>query len=442
VGRVITAGRLLERERELAALQAAIDDVVTGQARVLLVEGAAGIGKTRLLAEARTIADSAGLQVLFARGGELEREFPFGVVRQLFEPGLRAGDARLFGGAAATASGVFEPVEDDDLADPSFASLHGLYWLTVNLTRGGPVALVVDDLHWCDGPSLRFLSYLVRRLEDLPVIVVCSVRPTEQRGGPPLVSQIAADPLATVLRPGPLSGDAATQLVRERLGDDADESFASTCHAATGGNPLLLRELLKTLEIEGVRPRADNREVVASLGPRAASRAVLVRLARVSDAAVRLARAVAVLGDGAALPLASALAELPEDGAAKAAEELLRAEVLGPDAPLTFVHPLVEAAVLHELPQVDRQLHHERAARLLADAGAPAEQVAAQLLQAPSRGADWAVDALLAAGRSAIRRGAAESARVQRLARAHGGDRGPRARWRLLGRRPGGGAVR
>ena len=113
-GRVIVVGTaggpqhgpLLERERELAALQMAIDAVAAGEAQVLLLEGAAGIGKTRLLAETRGLAGAVGMRVLSARGGEMEREFAFGVVRQLFEAALRADGGDALRGAAATARPV------------------------------------------------------------------------------------------------------------------------------------------------------------------------------------------------------------------------------------------------------------------------------------------------------------------------------------------------
>ena len=84
-------------------------------------------------------------------------------MRQLFEP--RSVDParrdELLAGAAAGARGVFDEVADDDRADGSFAVLHGLYWLTVNLRRDGPLLLAVDDVQWCDSASLRFLAYLV-----------------------------------------------------------------------------------------------------------------------------------------------------------------------------------------------------------------------------------------------------------------------------------------
>jgi predicted ATPase len=198
-------GPLLERERELAALRTAIGEAVGGQARVVLVEGSAGIGKTRLLAEARRLAADADLRVLVARGGELEREFAFGVVRQLFETRV-AGDPSALRGAAAPAYAVFEPGEraDDGLGDdPSFALLHALYWLTLNLAGDAPLVIAVDDLHWCDRPSLRFMTYLVRRLEGLPLLVLGSLRPSERRGDAALLAEIAGDPLTASIHPGP-----------------------------------------------------------------------------------------------------------------------------------------------------------------------------------------------------------------------------------------------
>jgi tetratricopeptide (TPR) repeat protein len=79
-------GLLLEREVQVAALWALADAARSGGGRFVVIEGTAGIGKTRLLAEARTVAGSAGMRVLAARGGELEGEFAYGIVRQLFEP--------------------------------------------------------------------------------------------------------------------------------------------------------------------------------------------------------------------------------------------------------------------------------------------------------------------------------------------------------------------
>jgi AAA ATPase-like protein len=210
---------LLERDRELALLDVLIDEAAAGQARFGLIEGPAGIGKSRLLAEARRQAAAKGLRALTAQGGELERGFPFGVVRQLFEPAVVTDAARAFAGAADPARAVFEPAGtevSEPVSDPSFASLHGLYWLTLNLSEHGPLLLVVDDVQWCDDPSLRFLAYLRRRLEGLPVLVLCGLRVSELEARKTLLGEIAGDPLTALIRPGPLSGPAVAALVSGR----------------------------------------------------------------------------------------------------------------------------------------------------------------------------------------------------------------------------------
>jgi DNA-binding CsgD family transcriptional regulator len=402
---------LLERETELAEIDTLIAGVADGQGRFALVDGPAGIGKSRLLDAVAETGAAAGARVLRAGGSELEREFPFGVVRQLFEPLLPDGEARdrLLAGSAAPARPVFEPLEDA-MADPSFAVLHGLYWAVVNLAGERPLVLVVDDLHWSDRPSLRFLAYLVRRLAGLPVLVAAARRPSEPGADVVLMGEIAGDPQTTALEPGALTPAGVAQLVRGRLGDAADDAFCSACGEATGGNPLLLLELLTALEAEGVRPTADSAGVVRELGPRAASRAVLLRLARLPATAIAVARAVAVLGDGADLAATAQLAGLSDAEAAQATGALAQAEILRAEPPLAFVHPLIRGAVYGDIPPGERELAHAAAARLLADAGASADTIAAHVLAMPRRGDPWVVDLLAGAARGALGRGAAESA--------------------------------
>src|SRR5262249_20718840 len=147
------------------------------------------------------------------------------------------------------AAGVFAPAAGNEASgDGSFASLHGLYWLTANLAGDAPLLLAIDDLHWCDRASLRFLTYLTRRLDGLPVLVVCSLRATEPGTDEALLAELTSDPGALVLAPRPLSADAASTVVRERLGEGVEAPFAEACFATTHGNPLLLSELLKALQ--------------------------------------------------------------------------------------------------------------------------------------------------------------------------------------------------
>ena len=408
---------LLEREHELASLEALIADAAAaGEARVAVVEGRAGIGKSRLLAAARERASASGVRTLSARGTELEREFPFGVVRQLFEP-LRADPEeweRLLAGSADPARAVFgAPAADsggEAVRDASFAALHGLFWLTVNLTGDGPLMLVVDDLHWCDRPSLRFLAYLAPRLDGLPLVLVTGLRTGEASTDPTLLDDVVNGPAAVAVQPGPLSAEAVAGLIGRRLGGEVDPGFAAACLDATKGNPLLLGQLISSLAAEGVRPEADQAETVRAIGPRAVSRTVLLRLSRLSPAALAVARAVAVLGENAELSAVAALAELDEPAVAEAISALARTDILRHEPPLGFVHPLVHDAVYHELPPGERELQHARAARVLLDAGAEREHVAPHLLMTPRRGEGWVVDLLVDSARSAVRKGATDSA--------------------------------
>lgn len=413
--------RLLERDAELAVIDAVVSAAAAGGARVLLLEGPAGIGKTRLLAEARRRAADAGFRPLSARGSELERGFPFGVVRQLLEPDLRVRDDRVFTGAAAAARDVFDPIpgsaDGPGSTDPSFASLHGLYWLVADLAADAPIALFLDDLHWCDSPSLRFLAYLVRRLEGLPVLVAATLRPAERAADVAVLGELAGDPSAVSVRPRALGESATADLLRDRLGGEVAPAFATACRAATGGNPLLLHELARALAAEGVRPDAAHVRMVSDLGPRAATRSVLVRLARLPEAAVRMARAAAVLGDGASLADAADFAGLDDQQAAAGADALVRAEILRAQPTVGFVHPLVGQAVYADITPVEQSLAHQRAARLLVRRAAPVEQVAVHLLAAPTRSDPDVVDTLVRAARGALRKGAPDAA-VDYLGRA------------------------
>jgi predicted ATPase len=427
-------GRLLERERELETLAAAITAAADGTAGLLLVEGPAGIGKSRLLGEARTLAGERELYVCSARGGELERDFPFGVVRQLFESQLvdDRERSRLLSGAASAATPVFGDHGAVEAGEPvgegTFAVLHGLYWLTINLCSERALMLVVDDLHWCDRASLRFLAYLARRLEDLPIVLVASLRSSEPEADSAILQELTSEPHAQVLVPGPLTAAAVEEVVRDRLGASVEPAFAEACYSSTDGNPLLLNELLKALDADRVPPDGAHVDIVAELGPRAASRAVVLRLARLSADAVQVARAISALGDGAELPVVAELAELDEAALAAAIRELVRAEILRPEPPLGFVHPLVQAAVYHDLAPGERELYHERAATLLMGRGSATEQIAAHLLVMPARGEDWVVDLLRAAASAAVARGDLDSA-ISLLCRAL--DEPPEADLRL-----------
>ena len=363
-----------------------------GEGRCLVVEGEAGLGKSRLAAAACEAAD--GMTVLRARGSDLERDFSFGVVLQLFAP--LAGRPELLTGAAALSAPLFAAGQ----AGSEFPLLHGLHWLAANAAEQRPLLLAVDDAHWADEPSLQFLLYLLQRLDELPVAVVVTTRPPEAR----LVRRIARHRHTAVAALRPLSAGAVARIVQAELG--GDDELAAACAAATAGNPFYLRELVAAL-------RADGRMVVAE----PVAQAVVGRVAALPGPAAELASAVAVLGDGASLERAAALAGVDADAAAGAADALAGAAVLERGVPLAFVHPLVREAVYTDLPEARRARAHARAAELLRDAGADAEQVASHLVHAHGAAGEWAVGALRQAAQRALERGTpAAAARYLRQA--------------------------
>jgi len=400
---------IVERERELAELDRALARARADEGGLLYFEGPAGIGKTRLLIELRERAQAAQVLVLEARAGVLERENGFGIVRQLCAP--FAGRTDLFDASTEAARPAITDVAAGSAdGDRSFAVLHALYLLTVKVAAEQPLVILIDDLQWSDAPTLRFVAYLARRVADLPVLVAVTVRSGEPATDDALLAEVAGDPVTVPVRPVALSSAATTTLVRSRLGEDADQAFADACHETTGGNPLLVGQLLAALADERVTPDAAHAAEVRAIGPRAVSRTVLLRLARLPQPAVALARAVAILGERPGLPAAAALAGISEQEAAEAAGVLAAADILRPGEPLGFVHPLVRDAVYGELAAAQRGLEHARAARVLQQLGGAADQIAAQLLAAPPRGDAWVVERLREAAAGALGRGTPESA--------------------------------
>jgi DNA-binding CsgD family transcriptional regulator len=407
---------LLEREAELARLEAVVDAAASRSGEAVFVEGVAGIGKSRLVAAARAAADSRGLRVLFARGAELETDFPFGVALQLFEPTVRhAADAdrnELFDGAAALARPLFAkaPAAAPAAADPAFGLIHGLYWLCQNLAERAPVVLFVDDLHWADRASLRFLLYLAQRLDELPIAVVAAVRSGEGDGIDEL-DRLRAHPAVARVLPSALSAGAVGRLVEQAL-PGAGPAFCAVCSRLTRGNPFLLRELTAQILDERIEPTDDGAARLAGVAPTSIVRAMVVRLARLHPDAGMLLRAGAVLGDETPSHRAATLAGLSQSRTAAAADALAAADLLAARDPLAFTHPIVRAAMYDDIPLHQRQALHLTAARILSDDSAPAESVAAHLLNAGDCGGhrDWAVASLGDAAARARGRGAPGSA--------------------------------
>jgi DNA-binding CsgD family transcriptional regulator len=395
-------GRLRERERDLAA----VEELLQHCGGVLLIEGRAGIGKTSLVEAASSRAGELGYEVVRARGSVLESGFAFGVVRQLFERRLASageaeGAALLAGPAAAVRTLLAGEVSAQPFGDTSFAVLHGLYWLVVNLAASGPLLITVDDAHWADEPSLRWLAYLAPRLEGLAVAMLVAMRQGDPAAMHAPLAAVHAQ--AAVLRPALLSQQAVSAVICAAGGGEASDELCSAVYSACGGNPLYLAELLRAAEVSG-RPLASlqSTELLAG-GLEGIARQVITRVDSLGPGGLGLAQALAVLGDGCELRHAAAIAGMTMSVAARLAGGLVSAEVLAAGDRPRFVHPVIRDALEASLDSAALDRAHRRAARLMDADGAPPGQVAAHLLRMEPAGDGWVLARL---------RDAAEAARV------------------------------
>lgn len=454
---------LLEREAELGALEEALERARSGVGALVLLEGPAGIGKSRLLGFATRRGAELGLQCLRGRGAELEQELAFGVSRQLLVPALLELDARererltadLTPGneALLTPSGVPAVRAPGGLA----AQVDTLYWLIYQLahrsvnTKAAPgMLLAVDDGQWVDPATLRLLVRLAIGLEALPVAIVVAVR-TGEHAQDELLARLQGQPETRVVRLKALSDDAVAVVVRDRLGKEAAPELCRACAAATGGNPFLVSELVASLRADGVAPTARAAAVVAGMVPASVMHSVVLRVARLPAPARELAESAAMLGPDAPLRLCAAVSGLDSDAAERAADALVAAGLLRRADPLLLSHPLIADALVAEVPPMARSRAHRRAAEQLQAEGAANERVAAHLRLTVPRGDPWVVSVLRAAGADALNRGEASDAAtlleralaepcpaaersslLGELARAYASNASPRALERLV----------
>jgi DNA-binding CsgD family transcriptional regulator len=419
---------LLERETELEVVRAVLDSARSGRGGLVVIEGPPGAGKSRLLTAARARARESGMRVLSARGAELEREFPFGVALQLFSPQLRFSPERtrrLLHGPAAYAAPLFdataakEPIGGGErraaLSAGVCALAANLVWDSAVDDRPLPMLLAVDNAQWADQASLGFLSQLADRVQELPIAVVVGVRVGEPDVPQEPLLRLSGQAGRAVLRPPPLTLAAVQQVLRASLNQAPDPAFVRACAWATAGNPFLLVALVEALRAEGVAPNARSAARVGRMVPDEVLRATALRVRRLPDSAVRLARAAAILGDRAPLAQVAALADLDIEIAERDADLLAQARLLEVGEPLSFCHPLLTAAVIEEMGALAARRAHRRAVAILRDAGAPSPAIAGHLLFTRPEGDPDSVEILRDAARAALACG--ESTGAARLLR-------------------------
>jgi DNA-binding CsgD family transcriptional regulator len=380
----------------------------------MVVEGGAGMGKTSLLEAACRRGAELGREVLRARASELEGDFAFGVVRQLFDrrlatAGASERDVLLAGPASAVRALLLGEFDEESAWDTSFAVLHGLYWLTANLADRRPLLIAIDDAHWADEPSLRWLAHLGPRLEGLAVTLLIALRPGEPASAGTALIALRAEAVA-VVRLALLSEAAVGAIVRSALGRGASNELCRAVWEAGGGNPLYVTELLRAIELEDRPPGGTDPAALLAGGYEGIARRVERRVRGLDPLALSLAQALAVLGDGSELRHAAALAGLEMRHAMLLAADLARVEVLDAEDPSRFIHPIVRDAIVGSLVAGQRDAAHRAAARLLHADGAPPGQVGAHLVGVRPAGDDWVLARLREAAEAAMRSGAPRAA--------------------------------
>ncbi|GGL86797.1 hypothetical protein GCM10010129_33240 [Streptomyces fumigatiscleroticus] len=423
-------GPPLERRRELRALDTALTrlrDAADGATRegrqggVLAFTGPAGLGKTTLVGQARVRAAAHGCTVLAGRGGEHEQELAFRMVRQLMQPALAAMDEperRAFLGGwydvVAAALGL-EATDTARVPDPTGVR-DGLDWVMTRLvvTRA-PVVLLLDDLHWADAESLRWLASFASRAEDLPLLIIVAYRPDELPPGATAFRSLAEGHGNRPYALEPLTAAAVARIVRGQVGEGAEDGFCEECWTVTGGNPFDTVELAVRLGERRMRGARDELPAMRTLASALKGPGLLDRLRRLGPATVRFAWALAVLGTSVPPELAAAIAVVGSAEATEAAERLRAARILSdtpvPGGAVEFAHPLIARTIYRDIPPGLRVGLHNAAAEAVRAAGLGPTAAARHLLEVPCDGRPTAVTCLREAAREYLRAGAPQAAR-------------------------------
>jgi DNA-binding CsgD family transcriptional regulator len=399
--RVSSSEALVGREGELALASAAIRELFEGRASVLVIEGEAGIGKTRLVQRIVDDARSRGATVFSGEAHPFERTRPFSLVsaalglsRRSPDPRRAAIGALLAGdraGAAALGTGDihYRVVEEVvDLVEMSCAER--------------PVLLVAEDLHWADSASLLAILSVVRQLPLEPVLVVLTTRPSPQ---PAEVARFLDDMAAggaRTLRLQPLTSDEVAVLARQMLGDIPGPALTAMLDKA-GGNPLWVVATLRSLADGGMLRRdGDSVEPTTFELPASLSDLVVRRLRHLPTRTLELLQITSVLGDAVSLRDVATVARRPPAEVVGELRDAFDAQLLDEaDDRVVFRHQLVHDAIYRHVPPSARRLLHREAAVALMAAGADHLAVAEHLILGAERGDEDAVTWLRAAAREA-----------------------------------------
>lgn len=394
------------RASEVDELSDAFDRVASGQLAIVLMEGEAGIGKTRLLAEALEMAERRGCEVAHAKADEMEQTRPFGVIADALGCARAASDPRRADIAALLLTherGDQGPITISSDPGLRFRAVDAFSDLVESLARERPLVIGLDDLQWADPSSLLTLATLGRAAVGLPVALVGCYRPFPEsdslRGS--IDSLDAAG--AAHLRLRPLEESDVHDIATQLLGTEPDAGLLAAVAGATG-NPLFVIELLGSIMHEGTLATGDgDTEVTSERLPASLRLTILRRLSSLPVPTVHALRAGSLLGSTFSPTELAAITARPLSELAPALEAAIAAGVLDEDGSrLRFRHDLIRDATYADMtPSLRLGLHREAATRL-ADIGAPASRVADQFARGAAPGDPEAIEWLTKAAREAV----------------------------------------
>jgi DNA-binding CsgD family transcriptional regulator len=375
------------REQELTVIRRRLGQVRAGTGCVVVVEGSAGLGKTRLLDECVSIA----------------QELSFRVGRGVAEPGRAIELGALF-------DALFEgdpPLADRRALNDGHASSEFLFWLLQDVQSlieeaalKDPVLICLDDLHW-GGTSLSFaLRHLPQSLSALPVAWVMAFRPDQGLHQMQLAAIELIESGAELIRLGPLDRPAVAQVATDVLGAEPDEELLQKAERVQG-NPFLLVEFFRGLQDDRLVSVGSGRAtLVEDRLPHRVSDSMRGRLARMSPASERAATFASGLGRRFSVHDLAAMTDMSVIDLIAPVNELVQAEILADDGGrLAFRHDIIREAVRGSLLSAVRGAIDRRAAEVLLARGALPVEVATQLVASAERGDDVAIDTALKAAR-------------------------------------------
>jgi DNA-binding CsgD family transcriptional regulator/tetratricopeptide (TPR) repeat protein len=414
-------GGLAGRSAEVDQLRSAVRQVAGGTGRTLVVVGEAGIGKTRVVDAGLADADDLGVRVFEGAADELEQRRPFGVIADCLATGRSATERERAAVTGLLGEDSGADVFGGWLADApqaEFQIVEGFVALVEALSVQNPVVLVVEDLQWADPSALLVLYRLARRVGQLPLLLVCTVRPVPRSAELEGCLRGLRAAGASELGLGPLDAMAVAKVIEQLVGGPPGPRLLRQV-ARAGGNPLFVTELVDALQRDGaIRLRPDGAAELTTVGmPPSLPLLILHRLSFLAPATLELLRVASILGSSFALTDLSLVVGRPTAGLLAALEQALAAGILEQRGELLgFRHDLIREALYQDLPAPVRRGLHLDAGRALAGAGAPAERVAEQLVRGASAGDTQAVAWLQRAARQAAPR--APTVAVDLLGRA------------------------